>query len=135
VANAPKAEVDQQRLLLSTKLALAVLRYRARALSGLFSARQSPMILSMMYHDGNRRLQDRFDSRRISDRLEEKLTRTEFTADHKAFIEGASYFFLATADAQGRPDCSYKGGMPGFVRVAGPKELAFPDYDYTSRSG
>ena len=24
---------------------------------------------SAMYHDGNRRLQDRFDSRRISDRL------------------------------------------------------------------
>jgi Pyridoxamine 5'-phosphate oxidase len=87
------------------------------------------MTLSMMYHDGNRRLQDRFDSRRISDRLEEKLTRREFTADDKTFIEGASYFFLATADAQGRPDCSYKGGMPGFVRVAGPKELAFPDYD------
>ena len=26
-------------------------------------------------------------------------------------------FFLATADAEGRPDCSYKGGAPGFVRV------------------
>ena len=25
---------------------------------------------SIMYHDGNRQLQDRFDSRRISDRLE-----------------------------------------------------------------
>src|SRR6185503_19255323 len=39
------------------------------------------------------------------------------------------YFFLATADAEGRPDCSFKGGMPGFVRVVGPSELAFPDYD------
>jgi predicted pyridoxine 5'-phosphate oxidase superfamily flavin-nucleotide-binding protein len=84
---------------------------------------------SIMYHDGNRRLQDRFDSRRISDRLEEKLTRTTFTDDDKAFIEGASYFFLATADAEGRPDCSFKGGMPGFVRVTAPSELAFPDYD------
>ena len=84
---------------------------------------------SMMYHDGNRRLQDRFDSRRISDRLEEKLTRAEFTSDDKAFIESVPYFFLATADAEGRPDCSYKGGMPGFVRVTGPSELAFPDYD------
>ena len=52
--------------------------------------------MSIMYHDGNRQLQDRFDSRRISDRLEEKLTRTAFTADDKAFIEGAAYFFLAT---------------------------------------
>jgi len=84
---------------------------------------------SIMFHDGNRQLQDRFDSRRISDRLEEKLTRTQFTVSDKAFIESLPYFFLATADAQGRPDCSYKGGMPGFVRVTGPSELAFPDYD------
>ncbi|HSP50606.1 MAG TPA: pyridoxamine 5'-phosphate oxidase family protein [Pseudolabrys sp.] len=85
--------------------------------------------MSIMYHNGNRQLQDLFDSRRISDRLEEKLTRTAFSADDKAFIESAAYFFLATADAEGRPDCSFKGGMSGFVRVTGPSELAFPDYD------
>ena len=84
---------------------------------------------SIMYHDGNRRLQDAFDSRRIADRLEAKLTRMAFTADDKTFIESAIYFFLATADAQGRPDCSFKGGAPGFVRVTAPDELAFPDYD------
>ena len=84
---------------------------------------------SIMYHEGNRRLQDQFESRRISDRLEEKLTRNVFTDDDKAFIESAAYFFLATADAEGRPDCSFKGGMPGFVRMTGPSELAFPDYD------
>lgn len=43
--------------------------------------------MSIMYHDGNRQLQDRFGSRRISDKLEEKLTRTAFTAEDKAFIE------------------------------------------------
>ena len=84
---------------------------------------------SIMYHDGNRRLQDQFDSRRISDRLEQRLTRTAFTDDDKTFIESALYFFLATADADGRPDCSFKGGVPGFVRVTGASELAFPDYD------
>ena len=84
---------------------------------------------SIMYHEGNRQLQDAFDSRRISDRLEAKLTRTSFTADDKAFIESAIYFFIATADAEGRPDCSFKGGAPGFVRLTGPDELAFPDYD------
>jgi hypothetical protein len=83
---------------------------------------------SILYHDGSRRLQDRFDSRRISDRLE-KLARTAFSPDDKTFIEAAQYFFLATADADGRPDCSFKGGPPGFVRVTGPSELAFPDYD------
>ena len=77
------------------------------------------MAESVMYHEGNRKLQDRFDSRRISDRLEEKLMRKEFTADDKQFIESLPSFFLATADAEGRPDCSFKGGPPGFVRVTG----------------
>jgi hypothetical protein len=87
------------------------------------------MPASVMYHEGNRQLQDRFDSRRISDRLEDRLTHTGFTADDKAFIEALPYFFLATADAEGRPDASFKGGEPGFVRVTGPSELAFPDFD------
>jgi uncharacterized protein len=85
--------------------------------------------MSVMFHDGNRRLQDQFDSRRIADRLEEKLTRLAFTDGDRAFIEGAAFFFLATADADGRPDCSFKGGVPGFVRLVGEGELAFPDYD------
>ncbi len=87
------------------------------------------MATQSMYHDGNRRQQDAFDSRRLADRLEEKLTRATFTEDDQAFIESAHYFFLATADAEGRPDCSFKGGAPGFVRITAPGELAFPDYD------
>ena len=83
---------------------------------------------SIMFHEGNRRLQDQFESRRISDRLEQ-FSRKEFTPDDRVFIESAPYFFLATADAEGRPDCSFKGGMPGFVAVTGPSDLAFPDYD------
>jgi len=85
--------------------------------------------VSIMYHDGNRKLQDEFESRRIADRLEEKLTRTVFSDGDKAFIERSIYFFLATADADGRPDCSFKGGPQGFVRVSGPSEIAWPDYD------
>ena len=48
----------------------------------------SAMTDSIMYHDGNRRLQDRFDSRRISDRLEEKLTRTHFANHFPPFRRG-----------------------------------------------
>jgi predicted pyridoxine 5'-phosphate oxidase superfamily flavin-nucleotide-binding protein len=82
-----------------------------------------------MYHEANRELQDRFGSRALADRLAEKLHRTTFSDDDRAFIESAPFFFLATADAQGRPDCSYKGGMPGFARVTAPDQLVFPDYD------
>jgi uncharacterized protein len=83
---------------------------------------------SDFYHSGSRHLQDQFESRRVSDRLAD-FNRTAFTADDKVFIESTIYFFIATADAGGRPDCSFKGGAPGFVRVTAASELAFPDYD------
>ena len=82
-----------------------------------------------LYHEHSRALQDRFDSRRIADRLAEKLLRAEFSEEDRAFIARQSFFFLASADAQGRPDCSYKGGAPGFVRVVAADTLAFPSYD------
>ena len=84
---------------------------------------------SVLYHDGSRHLQDRFESRRLADRLEEVIAHRAFTDGDRAFIESRALFFLATADAAGRPDCSYKGGRPGFVRVVGPSTLAFPSYD------
>ena len=82
-----------------------------------------------MYHDGNRDLQDAFGSRALADRLEEKLAHDRFSDSDTAFIQAQSFFFLATADADGRPDCSFKGGPPGFARVAAPDLLVFPDYD------
>ena len=82
-----------------------------------------------MYHEGNRELQMRFDSVPLADRLVEKLTRDRFTDSDKEFIESCSFFFLATADAQARPDCSHKGGALGFVRILSPELLVFPDYD------
>ena len=84
---------------------------------------------SLLYHDGNRSLQNEFHSQPIADRLEQVTLHSRFTEGDRAFIESSIYFFLATADAEGRPDVSFKGGPAGFVRVTGPTELAFPDYD------
>ena len=84
---------------------------------------------SVLYHDGNRALQEAFHSRPIADRLEAVTMHRRFTEHDRAFIESSIYFFLATADAEGRPDVSFKGGPAGFVRVTGPSEIAFPDYD------
>ncbi len=82
-----------------------------------------------MYHTGNRELQDRFGSTGLADRLVERLWRDRFKDEDKAFIESVGFFFLATADGEGRPDCSFKGGPPGFVKVPAPDLLVFPDYD------
>jgi len=83
----------------------------------------------IMFHSGNRDLQAQFESTKLADRLVEKLWRDRFKDDDKAFIESANFFFLASADAEGRPDCSFKGGPPGFVRIPAPDLLEFPDYD------
>jgi uncharacterized protein len=86
--------------------------------------------MTSAYHDGSRRLQDAFDTRRLADRLDEKFVQRGFIdADDRAFIERMDMFFLATADADGRPQCSYKGGEPGFVRVLDEHIVAFPNYD------
>ena len=82
-----------------------------------------------MYHAGNRALQSLFGTTALADRLVEKLHRERFTDGDKQFIESLGFFFLATADAEGRPDCSFKGGAPGFARVVSPELLVFPDYD------
>jgi uncharacterized protein len=87
------------------------------------------MAESLLYHQGSRHLQDAFGSRAVADREEEHIARIAFTEADKAFIESMRFFFLATADAEGRPDCSFKGGLPGLVRVTAPDELAFPDFD------
>ena len=89
----------------------------------------SPTTDAGNYHAGMRTLQDRFDTRRLADRLDERLGRAAFSEQDKAFIESRALFFIATADDAGRPDCSYKGGVPGFVRVVGPDEIEFPSYD------
>jgi uncharacterized protein len=82
------------------------------------------------YHDGSRALQDRFDTRRLADRLDDRFSeRALIDPEDRAFIERMDMFFLATADAEGRPQCSYKGGDPGFVRVLDEQTIAFPNYD------
>ncbi len=81
------------------------------------------------FHQGSRELQDRFETRNLADRIVERVGTTRLSDDDRAFVERSAMFFLATADAQGRPDCSYKGGDPGFVRAIDAATLVFPSYD------
>jgi uncharacterized protein len=83
----------------------------------------------MEYNDASRNLQDRFDTRRLADRIDERLVRDWIDDDDRAFIGRCDMLFLATADADGRPQCSYKGGEPGFVQVLDERTIAFPNYD------
>ena len=85
--------------------------------------------MSKLYDEAHRELQDHFDTRRLADRLEQRLVKDEIDDETRSFIEARDMFFLATVDASGMPTCSYKGGDPGFVRVLDARTLAFPSYD------
>ena len=85
--------------------------------------------MSPVYHEGNRHYQDLFDTRRLADRIDERLVDDVIDDDDRAFIEGCDMVFVATADAEGKPQCSYKGGEPGFVRVLDERTILFPNYD------
>jgi predicted pyridoxine 5'-phosphate oxidase superfamily flavin-nucleotide-binding protein len=82
-----------------------------------------------LYHEDSRRLQDRFDTRRLADRIKERIVRDRIDDDDRSFIEARDMFFIATVDAEGQPQSSYKGGDPGFVRVLDERTIAFPVYD------
>ncbi len=82
-----------------------------------------------LYHRGSRLLQDRFDTRRLADRLEERLVGDSIDASDAAFIGQADHFFLATVSPDGHPTVGYKGGATGFVRVLDERALAFPSYN------
>ena len=85
--------------------------------------------MSDVFHAGERAVQERFDSVRLADKVAGVTMHDAFSDNDKAFIKRMDMFFLATGDARGNLDCSYKGGEPGFVRVIDETTLAFPIYD------
>lgn len=85
--------------------------------------------MSTFYTDGQRAVQQQFQTTRMADRLEQVIVHAEVQDAERDFIESRDMFFLATVDSTGQPTCSYKGGNPGFVKVIDPRTLVFPIYD------
>ena len=85
--------------------------------------------MTTMYHDGNREMQDLFDTRPLADRMEEAIVTDSLSPGDQVFIGARDMFFLATADENGKPHVGYRGGDPGFVRVIDDRTIAFPNYN------
>ena len=85
--------------------------------------------MSDIYHDGQRTLQEQYDTTRLAERLAADIVKDRIGDHDKQFIEHLDMFFLATVDEDGHANCSYKGGEPGFVRVIDEHTVAFPNYD------
>lgn len=84
---------------------------------------------SRLYGDGARTLQDAFDSRRLADRLAGLTLHDALSEDDMNLVRAQSTVWLATVDADGWPDVSYKGGDVGFVTVRSATQLRIPNYD------
>ena len=89
----------------------------------------APLTGEDLFGPESRELQDRFDTRRLADRITEHFVRPGLSAEQVEVVTGARMVFVATVDAAGRPECSYKGGRPGFVRVLDERTLTLPFYD------
>jgi predicted pyridoxine 5'-phosphate oxidase superfamily flavin-nucleotide-binding protein len=83
-----------------------------------------------MFGEGQREAQRRWGraERREPARLA-RLLLDHIPSEYHERIEAGLFFFLATSNARGQCDCSFKGGGPGLVRMLDPRTLAFPDFD------
>jgi predicted pyridoxine 5'-phosphate oxidase superfamily flavin-nucleotide-binding protein len=88
-----------------------------------------PDAVGRLYGDGARALQDAFDSRRLADALSSFAVHDELDDEDIALIRRQSTVWIATVDADGWPDVSYKGGDVGFVDVVDSAEIRIPSYD------
>jgi len=52
----------------------------------------------------------------------------DVSPDLAAFIAERDSFYLATASAAGQPYIQHRGGPQGFLKVTGPRQLAFADF-------
>jgi len=85
--------------------------------------------MTTFYGEQHRALQDRFDSRRMADRMEQTIVKTALDDMDKHFVSTRDMFFLASVDHNGRPTVSYKGGDAGFIKIVDERTIAFPSYD------
>lgn len=60
-----------------------------------------------------------FYDHQVLDRLSERM---------QEFVRRMDMVFLATADASGEADCSFRAGPPGFVGVLDDRTLVYPEY-------
>lgn len=81
------------------------------------------------YSQDQRDVQKSTGSLKLANAVYKAIVWDEIPEDQHDFIAGREYFFLSTVSEDGQPQASYKGGKPGLVRIANPRQLAFPSYD------
>ncbi|MEO6291878.1 MAG: pyridoxamine 5'-phosphate oxidase family protein [Burkholderiaceae bacterium] len=86
-------------------------------------------MVSFAYTPKAQELQKRFDTEALAAAELQVIVHDALTSADQAFISQMEMFWLSTVDPQGSPTVSYKGGAPGFVRIADDKTILFPCFD------
>ena len=77
---------------------------------------------------GERRAQERFGTSGRAAAFYANQVLPRLNQSMQEFIARMEMAFIATADANGNCDCSFRAGAPGFVQVLDDTTLAYPEY-------
>jgi uncharacterized protein len=77
---------------------------------------------------GEHRLQRQYDTEARADKFYSQQVLDCLNPRMREFIERQEMMFIATADARGECDSSFRAGPPGFIRVLDEHTLVYPEY-------
>lgn len=77
---------------------------------------------------GEERAQSRFGSTQRALAFYRQQVVSELNEAMKKFIQEQECVFIATANAHGAADSSFRAGPAGFVHILSPQRLAYPEY-------
>jgi len=81
------------------------------------------------FTDGVKAAQEHYGSRAHNERLQTKFGPNDQLGPREAdFIAQRDTFYLATVSETGWPYVQHRGGPTGFLKVLGPKQLAYADF-------
>ncbi|ONK12839.1 pyridoxamine 5'-phosphate oxidase, FMN-binding family [Streptomyces sp. MP131-18] len=78
--------------------------------------------------EGERAIQRRLGTERRAERFYDEQVLDHLNERMREFVARQEMFFLATSDARGECDNSFRAGPAGFLHVLDPRSLAYPEY-------
>ncbi len=89
----------------------------------------SHQFAEIMFTEGVKSAQEEYGSRARLERFTAMAgPNDELTVREAGFIAARDSFYMATVNEDGWPYVQHRGGPPGFLRVLGPKCLAYADF-------
>jgi len=89
----------------------------------------SHQFAEIMFTEGVKSAQEEYGSRARLERFTSMAGPNDALGEREAgFIAERDTFYMATVNEEGWPYVQHRGGPPGFLRVLGPKQMAYADF-------